>query len=387
MRRGLNKLGDAIATAVWITVMHPIRVFFAALVFVALWSNFGANYYYGKWMGFGAVFLLLLGIQVEKRFGLLASLKVMYLLGHVLWFTVNPGNRYAPVQPYDLTALKLFITESGFKLLLVLTPLLVLDLDREKLKDTGGKLACVFLIMNLLSVALQAFENHCRDVNSCGGLLMNPSLNATMAAVMLPFAFKYFSRNLAWGVTGLTLAAAIMGGTSLGLGMIAAFFVLKDWRLIALSPAVIGLGWLFFGSQELLNSSDRLPMWRFFMEQWAKNKTHWWFGTGFGSFGVFSINLQNAHKMREQYWWIWMHNDWLQAVFETGLVGAGLMLATFLDGARKLWARREIPELQALLLFGLAMLVNYPLHVGLSCALGAWLVLIALSNPKPHNCL
>lgn len=373
-------------SAAWFLAKEkPVNFFFSLLIFIALLWNFNGSYYEGKWIGFGIAFSFLLCCEVGKRYGWFASLKLMYVLGHILWFLVYPNNRYAPVKAYDLTALKLFLAESGFKLLLILAPLLVVKIDRERWKEVGTLFVCAFALLNPITIMYEAVVSGCRDVNSCGGLLSNPSLNACMAAVALPFVFKVFTPRISWSIVIANVCCALLGGTSLGLGMIAAFLVLKDIRLLILSPIILGLGLWKYGSKELLSSGDRWTMWTFFMEQWAKNKLHWSFGTGFGTFGVFSINLQNAHTMRPQYWWIWLHNDWLQCLFETGIAGFSLMLGTFLTGVRNLWKRGEKPEMQSLLLFGLAMGVNFPLHVGLSCAFGAWLILLALEKPVSHN--
>lgn len=381
----VEKVFAAIEAFWFVTRTNLLAVFIGLLFLLAISSNLGMSYYHGKWVGFGAICVALLGIEAWRRYGAFASLKLSYVLGHVLYFLVYPDNRYAPVQAYDLTALKLFFAESGFKLLLVLFPLFIVKIDRQRMLEIGGQIACAFCVINIASVAWQLSVNGCSDVNSCGGILLNPSLNACMAAVCLPFVFKNFSKPAAWCVLSATVLTALMGKTSLGIGMVAAFLALKDCRLLLAAPIILGLGWYHYGPQELFSSGDRWPMWKFFMEQWARNPVHWLFGTGFGSFGVFSINLQNAHSMRTQYWWIWLHNDWLQAIFETGLIGFSLLLGTFLTGLRNLWKRREVYELQSLLLFGLMMAWNYPLHVGLTCAFGALLILVALERNQPHN--
>lgn len=382
----ISAVGEKIADAAWsVLMLNPVRVLLGLLFLVAISSNLGANYYAGKWVGFGAVFIAILGVEFVKRFGWLAALTISYILAHILWFVVYPDTRYAPVNPYDLTALKFYTAESGLKLLLILAPLMLIRFRRESLKQDGGWLVCLFAVVNLWQIYSEAILRGCRDVNSCGGVLANPSMNATMAAMALPFVFQYFSKPFAWLTLCGTVGAALLGGSSIGLGMIAAFLAVKNPKFLLASPFILGLGLWKWGALELFNSSDRLPMWKFFMEQWAKNPVHWWFGTGFGTFGVFSINLQNAHDFKSQYWWVWLHNDWLQALFETGFVGLTLMLGTFLHALKRLWERKETAELQALLLFGLAMMLNFPLHIGLTCAFGAWLLTLALQRNQPDN--
>jgi hypothetical protein len=375
----------------WFVFMQkPWKLIAAVLFLIAICSNLGANYYYGKWLGFGFVFSFLLGISIGRKYGWAASALVVYLLGNTLWFLLYPGNRYAPVQPYDLTALKLFMAESGFKLLLILSPLLVMKVDWVNFRSGGVFLSLCFTLLSLGAIFLEFIRSGCVDVNACGGLLANPSMNASMMAVTLPFIFQSLPLTISGPILLAMIAAVLLGKTSLGLGMIVAFLCLyclsfKRIKYLLLSPFLLGLGWYSYGAKELLSSGDRFQMWEFFMTQWTRNPIHWWFGTGYGTFGVFSINLQNAHHFRSQYWWVWMHNDWLEMIFTTGLVGFSLLVSTYATGLWKLWRMERIAELQSLLLFGLMMATNYPLRIGLTCAFGAWLILLALHRDNPHN--
>lgn len=371
-------------------VDRPLRVVFGFLLLIATCFNFNSNYYAGKWLGFGAAFSVLLGYVLWKRFGILAALLVVYLLGNILWFLVYPDNRYAPVKPYDLTALKLYLAESGFKLLLILLPLLALKFQKNVVRMYGVTLAIGFSLINIGKIYWDFFVYGCQDVNSCGGLMMNPSLNSSLMAVTLPFIFEAFPITISGLILALMIGAVVVGKSSIGLGMVVAFLCLyflslRRLKYLLLSPLLLSLGWYFYGEREFLSSGDRFPMWEFFMSEWARNPLHWWFGTGYGSFAVFSVNLQTAHHMREGYWWVWMHNDWLEMLFTTGMVGLGLMTLTYIQGLRNLWKREMVPELQSLILFGVVMFLNYPLRIGLSCAFGAWLMILALQRETPHN--
>jgi len=102
---------------------------------------------------------------------------------------------------------------------------------------------------------------------------------------------------------------------------------------------------------------------------------------------VFSIHMQAAKNVKDGFWWIWMHNDWLQALFETGIVGLSLMFGLYLQALRRLVITGLTAEAKTLLLFGIFMGSNYPAHVGLTCMFGAWLMCLALdvSNKDLQN--
>lgn len=341
-------------------------------------------------MGFGIVLSILFGISIGRKYGWWAAGLVVYLLGNTLWFLLYPGNRYADVKPYDLTALKLYMAESGFKLLLVLSPLMLMKMEKEKLRSGGVFLSICFTLFSIGYILFEYFTTGCKGINTCGGLLVNPSMNASMMAVTLPFIFQAFPITISGPILLSMIAVVLLGKTSLGLGMIAAFLCIhflskKRLKYLLMSPFLLLLGWYFYGVEELLSNGDRFLMWKFFITQWSINPIHWLFGTGYGTFGVFSLNLQNAFKVRDGFWWLWMHNDWLEQLFNTGLVGLSLMAGTFFSGLWRLFKTDRIMEFQSLFLFGVFMSVNYPLRVGLTCVFGAWLITLALQKDLPHN--
>lgn len=386
----MNVADKALRLAYRASMIDPWKLLVFAILLVTMVFNFGTTYYYSKWLGVGAAFSIVVWAAIYRKFGGVAALMILYMLGNAIWFLVNPNNRYAPVKAFDLQALKFYVAESGFKLLLVLLPFLAFNINRDSLKVYGRMLAISFTMISVVMVFFSYLVHGCADTNSCGGVLMNPSMNSSMMAVTLPFIFEAFPVTIAFPFLALIVLAVLLGKSSIGLGMIVAFLCLhfiskRRMKYLVFSPLLLGLGWLHYGEREFLSSGDRFPMWEFFMSQWARNSLHWWFGTGYGTFGVFSINLQDAFHVRDGYWWLWMHNDWLEVLFTTGMVGLGLVVLTFLSGLKRFWEMKEWACLQSLLLFGIAMGLNFPLRIGLSCAFIAWLVSLALYRDNPHN--
>lgn len=349
---------------------------------VAIFWNFGSGYYEGKWLGFGACFALLLCNAINKKFGIAAAVTVFYLLASSWWLLFFPGNRFAKIDGNHLASLKLFTAVSSLQMLLIVCPLLILNISEKKFHKLGAKISTAFCAISVGQIFWEWATRGCAGENVCGGPLMNPSLNAGMMVVTLPIVLNTLGR-FSWPLVALAGVAIGVSKTSIGLGMfslflLAHFLCLKNWKVLLVAPAVFALGWWRIGSLELFSFGDRDVMWKFFMENWAHNKQNWAFGTGFGTFGVFSYLTQETFQMRDQYWWIWLHSDALQAVFEIGVVGAALLLSVFVAAARGLYIKGLRAEFMSFLLFGVTMTVNYPLHIALPCAFAAWLTCLGL---------
>lgn len=370
---------------------NPLIVISTLLLVLAICWNFGADYYTGKWAGFGIALVFITGIGIYRRFGLPVALLISLCLLSAIWIVLDNTSRYAHVVPYDLQALRFFSAEAALKLYMVIVPFLLIKIDIEKLSRYGRWLSCAFLFISIGQVFWEAAFHGCSVVNSCGGALGNPSLNAGMMAVCLPIVFEVLKNPYKWLVFIATLAAIALGRANSGIFLVAAFLLIhltftRHWRILAIVPVVAFCGWFFLGPK-FMSSGDRFMMWKFFMSKWATNPLLWGAGSGFGTFGVFSVNLQRTFDVRAGVWWLWMHNDWLQGVFEVGIIGGLLMIWTYTAALIGLFRRQLLPEMQALILYGIFMGGNYALHVGLTCVFLAWLLALALykTNQPLHN--
>jgi hypothetical protein len=320
---------------------------------------------------------------VAPRVGVIAATFFFYLLMSGIFTWLWKYNRFLTVDVYDQQAIRFYAADSVGKLLLIVTPILLLNLRRSHLSNFGGAFFAFLCFFNAFMLVLQFVrtDSHCELENSCHGLIGNSSMNVTVMISMLPFVFKHYWSWAKYLTLILVVVGTIVSKTSIGVGTLAATAVIymvlyRRWILLSAVPVLGFVGIKHLGAT-FLNSGNRFEMWEFFMRKWDVPANHW-FGLGFGTFGIFSRHLQKAFNNRPKDQWVWMHNDWLQFPFELGIIGFVLAIAVYLASVYGFYRRGEKHDLAALVLFGTGMFFNYPLHIPLACAFGAWLVYSAL---------
>jgi hypothetical protein len=195
------------------------------------------------------------------------------------------------------------------------------------------------------------------------GLENGQTFCAALLILTLPVTFP-----LIWPLMLFT-AFKFGGSTALfvGLGMLLAYLapriykVLQDTR-IALATAAVGAAVTYFAWDkviDLFDSSQRVPVWITFYKVWRDNfpKIQ---GIGVGSWEWLGAFIDNPAKQS----FIWVHNDYLQVLFEAGVVGFILLI---LSVAWVLWNARLNAHLRALS-WGVAicMISYFPLHFAIS---------------------
>lgn len=365
-------------------------ILFGSLFSISILFNFGGDYYWGKWAGFISISLLFIAIKTAKKFGTTAAITFFYMMASASWVLFFPGNKYQALPADELVLLKFYIADSVLRLCLIIAPFFFLNASKPDFRKYGGWFACLFLFLSLPFVFGELLIYGCKIDNACGGALRNPSLNASMMAFALPLAFKHLDRRVAWGLAALALASGVIGKTNIGIGLVCLaclFHVAWGKRIsILLAAATVTAAAFFVAGQlmghKFLTTSGRFVMWDFFMSQWVFNKQVWLFGTAFGSFSVFAVDLQQKLKFATESHWLWMHNDWLESLFTTGIVGLTLSVSTYCAVFHGLRKKGFVPELQSLALLGIAMCMNPIAHIGLLAAFMAWLTALALFRPQ-----
>ncbi len=111
-------------------------------------------------------------------------------------------------------------------------------------------------------------------------------------------------------------------------------------------------------------------------------------GTGLGTYHVLSPILQRMAKGMvdpTQGWWNTLHNDPLQMLFECGLVGFVLLLATYYSALTKVLRENDWQIAMSIILFGIYICLNPALHNPIPSLFGAWLFAYALrKSPKEY---
>lgn len=348
------------------------------------------GYYQGGWL---AVYLFcgwLFSREVTGKFGVPAGLLVFYLIFHGIWTSFWWRNGMEAVDGVQQLGIRWQSATSLFGMLLVLGPFVARKYNREDLVDLGGMLSSLFCIVSSVRVLFDfAFsDGHCSGVNTCGGVLMNPSQNAGFIVATIPFVVKYFGRK-EWNygsriLVSLAVSAVIVSKSSIAIGLLAvlvfmnALHLKKRWVILMAIPATAAVGIKLLGSNEFFSDGDRLPLWKLLVSAMLLHPVNaikaWGFGSGLGTIGVLSHSLQELFRFRTQYWWSFAHNDWLEMLLATGLTGALLLLANYANALRRFFVEREMHEVLALIIFGILTLVNPTLHIGWTALFGAWIV-------------
>lgn len=319
---------------------------------------------------------------VWPRFGFFASALLCYLGLNSIWFWVVVDNRYVTVNPYDQMAIRYFAADSFLKTMVILVPLMLAAENQEKLKRWGVSIIAIIVIGNASTILARFLLGYCKENNSCGGL-GNPSLIVSMMICALPF--------LSWWAIPLVALAALASHSSIAVGLFLVFFFFylqpfkSTVRVVASGMGVLmaaGLGYFLLGT-DALSSSGRFALWKLMAHYW-NTRRNIPFGTGFGTYHVFSIHIQNFGNFSMYTHWNWMHNDWFQLVFEGGAVAGFLALATYTVALLKsllappfLGPPRYDVAL-SLFLYGIFMFFNPALHYPLPMLFGAWLFVYAL---------
>lgn len=316
--------------------------------------------------------ILLSFLFVLPRFGGWGAATLLYFTFSALWVWVMLKNRYWTIEPYNQMALRYFAADSIGKLLIILMPAM---LFAEKLyaRYVIEFAAFVFIVLNLLSVFGEALFYGCVARNTCGGFVGNPSISLGLTVCLLPLALRCVRPGMhTVALIWLTFLGCLLGKATIPAVLFAMFLVgryMLTWpndklkeRLMVIGPMLLIVFIPFYGfvGFDWIDSSGRFIIWEKMMQAWARpdNLVK---GMGFGTYHVFSINLQKAMSLATNGHWNWLHNEFLQVLFETGIIGLLLFGALFTESVKRAF-KKGAAEVLSVIMFGAYMVVNPALH-------------------------
>lgn len=216
------------------------------------------------------------------------------------------------------------------------------------------------------------------------GILNNPAASACFQVCLLPL--MYFPNALRGGrimgcaLIGIPFAGSVTAWAALVVLIFA--YTARHWRLILWLIPLMGILFIMFGliteQGNVFDSAGRVDLWATIFRHWYEQR--YFVGTGFGSYPLFGPHIQTLHGHGDGTLWIWLHNDWLQILFELGVPGFILALGFWISALIK--TRRQPALFASWLTLGFCMTTQYHLQLLLPCVYLAYLTVKTFRENK-----
>jgi len=147
------------------------------------------------------------------------------------------------------------------------------------------------------------------------------------------------------------------------------------WSLLITAFAVCGLAgvFYFYGDSEMLHSRGRFEVWSKTLELWEKTPI---FGRGQGLFAPIYHKYQTLDSKTMNGLFLSAHNDYIQLLFEVGIVGVLAAFYMLYDLVINFWKKRHVFQVVACFTICVVFLVNamgnFPLRVVPQGLLALW---------------
>lgn len=244
----------------------------------------------------------------------------------------------------------------------------------------GGGLHSFFLIIDQLIPKIIEIPKELAGAFNTKGLLGNRSIGASFTSVWI-FAGLHWLRSLnkhwlllvvlSLGVPAILISSSGISYLALIVGGLATAFAYEPmiWPIL-LAFLIFGVSLGSYVKPEFFNHLSRYDAWPMFTK-WYLDNDYLNLGSGSGTFKFYGPFIQHENKWLEGYWWLWLHNDWLQVFLEFGVIGIILAIATYASLLCKSFNRPLL--FGAVIAYGVVMLANYPLHIAAGALLGFYL--------------
>lgn len=232
----------------------------------------------------------------------------------------------------------------------------------SKFSDVIRKALCAAFALELISLCSPW------PIFGLNGLLGNTSIGLCYLSV-LSFLLPNRLRTPA---SLLILGLSIYFHSATSFGALLAVLTIESWCYFGVSffsSALAGGAGIFLlikhVKPNLLADHDRYHIWKLALQDWWQN-ANIFFGYGHGTYKYLGPQIQfNASYFgpsgKDVY--LWLHNDWLQILFEGGIVGFVLTVILFFAMAIRFYKRKKINELCCLICLAIVGLSQYPLEL------------------------
>lgn len=348
-------------------------IFFSIIVFT--YFSFSGQYYHSEL--FYGLFILAslagfcLGLKIHWSVGLLS----IYILGLGVYNAFHFPSQYSIWGNHGKNYFQMFSAQ-GLSILL-LSSLSIFLLPVKYFKYLARSIPWLCFISSTMTVWLWIFEKN-TGLNP-RGIMGNSSMDPSLIGVLFPSLFYLthdkLKSNISMVLIGFFLAiiSIFVSRSSNGLGAftINIFFLLflgYDKKIIKWvfsifsSILIFGMACLTF-HREILHDSNRFWAYQWALKWWAKYENPF-FGSGLSTFWGFGplaqLSLGKNNTTTEIF--TFLHSDWLQILFETGIIGLILSILVFFFLIKKQLKKNRYWLAASLISYAGIMVFNMPLR-------------------------
>lgn len=359
-----------------------ISLFFPAPLQILTGINNEMNYWTwiwsDKWFYLLSLLSMVFAYRIGKKFHWSLGLFTGYLLVSGLW-----AGMYSRAYAFQ-TGASLFELQNAAlmaTIAIAITAATLYHFNKQSYLYAGVVFGYVALLNSLIIIAQKL--QHVQ----AGGLFGNPSISGCFLAIAYPVF-----RDSPIYVRAIVIAAVLATGTSQPVGVLAvvivASVIMYKRRIIpVIAAAVLAMAAVVATvpivttktNRSPFDDSGRFAVWKIAMEPWYK-QGHYIVGQGTGTASALVPRLQmqrHAANMKvgesfriDEYHW--MHSDWLQILFENGIIGFTLSLIAAFFALVK--ARKNRKLFASVCGYFAAMCFNYPVHMPIHAFFGAILI-------------
>lgn len=359
------------------------------LVIVVIWSigvqiKIFDSFHRQTFMGM-AMLDLFLAYYLYKNCHKVAGIAFGYFSLNSIARIVFPQSFWPTFQLEEIVGFESLVSAGHLYMILILIFFILLP------KDSYKDLKKLFLAFAILDSAILTIR-WCLGLNPYF-LFNNPAIDASFISCCIPLVSevskKYLTKFVYILSMALFCAPCILTKTSSGILGLSLFFILSWAELKGLLTfCLVAIVGFIMQGESILNSSGRFNIWSMCMKYWVQNVDPF-IGAGIGTFQMYGPAIQIADALiRKQPegtmipGFLWMHNDWLQILFETGAIGLILIVALYGISLKKSY---NSVTFQVLIIFGAISLIQMPLrHIIFTC-LGVFAMIEALRSTEKQD--
>jgi len=313
---------------------------------------------------------LVFSAEMWRRIHWSVGLALFILLGSGIHTFFFPGNYPIVQDPFIITR------GAGEILYSVVSLLFFSSLILFKSDKFFKQILRLLFFCALLDSAVLIFNFLFLKQRPPYAMLNNGTADAAFIVCLLPMAFE----KRIWLLPMIIALILSKSNTAIaGIGIALAFYLLpklkfKTWLKIMI-PSLLGIILLAYLvlDKHFMGDSGRGVVWqgswRFYL-QFANP----WIGFGTGTFTVWGIAWQKAAHLNDPKFplWAWLHNEFLEILFENGIIGLVSSLAVFYFILKRTYKKSIAFPIACV--YGLTAMTEMPLRLFVTQILGVCLL-------------